>query len=106
MRAAGLARIGLMGGDTRAAEQQLNKALESARDDIQTWIFKGELELSLGKPETCASLLRQGACELSPTSAAARMGVVRAMLAQGKSRRGEPSISTSSAKGRPPSPAR
>ncbi len=80
----GLARIGLMGGDIRAAEQQLNKALESARDDSQTWIFKGELELSLGKPETAQASFGK-ALALSPTSAAARMGVVRAMLAQGKS---------------------
>jgi len=80
----GLARIGLMGGDTQAAEQQLNKALESAGDDSQTWILKGELELSLGKPETAQASFEK-ALVLSPTSAAARMGVVRAMLAQGKS---------------------
>jgi len=80
----GLARIDLMAGDTRAAEQQLNKALESARDDSQTWILKGELELSLGKPETAQASFEK-ALDLSPTSAAARMGVVRAMLAQGKS---------------------
>lgn len=79
----GLARIGLMGGDTQAAEQQLDQALQSADDDIQTWILKGELELSLQKPEMAQASFEK-ALELSAASAAARMGVVRAMLAQGK----------------------
>ncbi len=79
----GLARIGLMAGDTRAAEQQLDKALQSSKDDIQTWILKGELELSLRKPETAQASFEK-ALELSPTSTTARMGIVRAMLAQGK----------------------
>jgi putative PEP-CTERM system TPR-repeat lipoprotein len=79
----GLARIGLMTGDTQAAEEQLDKALQSANDDIQTWILKGELELSLQKPDTAQTSFEK-ALELSPSSATARMGVVRAMLAQGK----------------------
>ena len=79
----GLARIGLMAGDTQAAEKQLDKALQSAKDDIQTWILKGELELSLRKPESAQASFEK-ALELSPSSAAARMGIVRAMLAQGK----------------------
>ena len=80
----GLARIGLMAGDTQAAELQLDKALKSEKDDIQTWILKGELELSLRKPESAQKSFEK-ALALSPTSAAARMGIVRAMLAQGKS---------------------
>jgi putative PEP-CTERM system TPR-repeat lipoprotein len=79
----GLARIGLMDGDTQAAEQQLDKALETARDDMQTWLLKGELEMSLRKPEAAQGSFEK-ALELSPTSAVARMGIVRAMLAQGK----------------------
>ena len=79
----GLARIGLMAGDTQAAEKQLDKALQSAKDDIQTWILKGELELSLRKPESAQASFEK-ALELSSSSAAARMGIVRAMLAQGK----------------------
>ena len=79
----GLARIGLMAGDTQAAEKQLDKALQSAKDDIQTWILKGELELSLRKPESAQASF-ENALELSSDSAAARMGIVRAMLAQGK----------------------
>lgn len=79
----GLARIGLMDGDTQAAEQQLDQALETAGDEIQTWILKGELELSLRKPETAQASFEK-ALELSSTSAVARMGIVRAMLAQGK----------------------
>jgi len=79
----GLARIGLMAGDTQAAEQQLDQALQSADDDVQTWILKGELELSLQKPDMAQASFEK-ALELAPTSAAARMGVVRAMLARGK----------------------
>jgi predicted Zn-dependent protease len=72
-----------MAGDTQAAEKQLDKALQSAKDDIQTWILKGELELSLRKPERAQASFEK-ALELSPSSATARMGIVRAMLAQGK----------------------
>jgi len=79
----GLARIGLMGGDTQAAERQLDQALQSAGNDVQTWILKGELELSLQKPDAAESSFEK-ALELSPTSIAARMGIVRAMLAQSK----------------------
>ena len=79
----GLARIGLMAGDTQTAEQQLDKALQSEKDDIQTWILKGELELSLQKPESAQQSFEK-ALELSPTSAVARMGIVRALLAQDK----------------------
>lgn len=77
----GLARIGLMAGDTQAAEQQLDKALQSSKDDIQTWILKGELELSLQKSDMAQASFEK-ALELAPTSLPARMGVVRAMLAQ------------------------
>ena len=79
----GLARIDLMDGDTQAAEQQLDKALETARDDVQTWLLKGELEMSLRKPEAAQASFEK-ALELTPTSAMARMGIVRALLAQSK----------------------
>ncbi len=79
----GLARIGLIAGDTQAAERQLDEALQSAADDIQTWILKGELELSLRKP-AAAQASFQKALELSPANITARMGIVRAMLAQSK----------------------
>jgi putative PEP-CTERM system TPR-repeat lipoprotein len=81
----GLARIGLMAGDTQAAEQQLDQALKSSGDDVQTWLLKGELELSLRKPAVAQTSFEK-ALELSPTSPAARMGIVRAMLAQNKSK--------------------
>ena len=79
----GLARIGLIGGDTQAAEQQLDEALQSSNDDIQTWILKGELELSLRKLEAAQASFEK-ALELSPANATARIGVVRAMLAQAR----------------------
>ena len=79
----GLARIGLIGGDTQAAERQLDEALQSSNDDIQTWILKGELELSLRKLEAAQASFEK-ALELSPANATARIGVVRAMLAQAK----------------------
>jgi len=80
----GLARIGLMAGDTESAEMQLDQALKSEKDDVQTWILKGELELSLQKAEIAQKSFEQ-ALVLAPTSLTARMGIVRAMLAQGKS---------------------
>ncbi|TFH48526.1 MAG: PEP-CTERM system TPR-repeat protein PrsT [Lysobacterales bacterium] len=79
----GLARIGLMGGDTQAAEQQLDKALQTTKDDVQTWILKGELELALQKPDKAQASFEK-ALALSPASAGARMGIVRAMLIQSK----------------------
>jgi putative PEP-CTERM system TPR-repeat lipoprotein len=80
----GLARIGLITGDSEAAELQLDQALKSEKNDVQTWILKGELELSLQKAESAQKSFEK-ALALSPGSAAARMGIVRAMLAQGKS---------------------
>ena len=79
----GVARIDMASGDTASAEKQIERVLESSGEDIQTWLLKGELELSLRRFDDAQRSFEK-ALELAPTNAAAHIGAARALLAQAK----------------------
>ena len=79
----GLAKVSIAGGDVEEAQEELGRILDRAEDDLEAWLLKGELELSLERlDEAHASFTR--ATEIVPKHAAARIGLARVLLVQRK----------------------
>ncbi len=77
----GLIVTGLQSDSTAAAKRAVAQALESATDDLATWLLKGELELTQEKyPDAEDSYTR--ALKIAPDSKFATEGLVRALLGQ------------------------
>ena len=79
----GLARIAMLTGDNNAAQGYISKALDSGKQEVQTLLLKGELELSL-KHYADAEQSFLKALELSPNLPTAHLGAAQALLAQNK----------------------
>ncbi len=79
----GLARIKIVQGELEGARQEVEAALASAETDLQTWLLKGELELSLQRLEEAERAFRK-AIEINEHSAVARLGLARVLIAQRK----------------------
>lgn len=80
----GLARLDLARGDGSAAQDQVREALARNDTDVQTWLLKGELELSLEDPAAAEASFAK-VLEFAPDLPAGRIGLARALLAQQKS---------------------
>jgi len=79
----GLARIDLARGDGSAAQGHVREALARNSNDVQTWLLKGELELSL-EDASAAEASFAKVLEFAPDLPAGRIGLARALLAQQK----------------------
>ena len=79
----GLARVALSNKDFEAANTHIASSLETARDDLQSWLLKGELELSRGQFADALSAFKAAELLLAQ-SPAVRIGLVRAYLGLGQ----------------------
>lgn len=79
----GLARIDFADGDTRAARGHVDKALADDAQEVQTWLLKAELELSL-RDLDAAQASFQEVLKLSPDLPAGQLGMARTLLAQSR----------------------
>jgi len=79
----GLAQVALTKRDFDTADKQLTSSIESDSEDIQTWLLKGELELSRGDFDAALTAF-QSAEKLLPRSPAGRIGLARALLGLGR----------------------
>lgn len=79
----GLARIDLARGDGSAAQGHVREALARDGNDIQTWLLKGELELSLEDAQAAEASFTK-VLEFAPGLPAGHIGLARALLAQQK----------------------
>ncbi|MCP5155466.1 MAG: PEP-CTERM system TPR-repeat protein PrsT [Ectothiorhodospiraceae bacterium] len=75
----GLARVRLANGDTDAAQRELEEALASSEREADTWVLKGELELSLQRFEAAKASFEK-VLELVADSPIGHIGVARAAL--------------------------
>ncbi|MFT5449385.1 MAG: putative PEP-CTERM system TPR-repeat lipoprotein, partial [Gammaproteobacteria bacterium] len=79
----GLAQAAFASGDKDLAKRHIESALERDSQETQTWLLKGELELSLHDLPAAQASFEQ-VLTLSADSTSGRIGLVRALLAQKK----------------------